>query len=190
LAKAIASTCSLAKTCRESQRGGKVALTTKRRFRRANGRKRPPARHEGSAIWRWKAPWAVDTAFFSRGSWRDSLGVARSRLSRKSRWKRTSGATGVPEARSSGRYWGGQCPDILNVGPAEAVFGVVKTPNPPYERTAEALRRVGSPRGAGARSRECWEADVGQTHRVSSWITSRKARYRLGTSRKEIGHRR
>lgn len=69
--------------------------------------------------------------------------------------------------------------------PAEAVFGVVKTPNPPYERTARALRRVGSPRGAGARSRECWEADVGQTHRVASWIASRKANYRLGTSRKE-----
>jgi len=164
-----------AKTRREAHRGGKVAVTPKGWSSRADGRKRPPARHEGAVILRRKASRAVDTALLSRRarskrSRRSSMFTVRARARRPKRAARQGCQRLGPKAHS-----GKTKPrSVDSSGPAEAVCGVVKRRISPYERTAKALRRVGNPRGAGARSRECWEAEVGQTHRASRSVDRRK----------------
>jgi len=158
-----------AKTCREPRSGGKVAAPRKGWFSRANGRKRPPARHEEPVIWRWKASRTVDTDLLSRGgrsrrSWRSSIFTGTCASSAGKRRAARQGCQRLGPRASVGKE---NVPKLGSSGPAEAVLRRRETPSPPYARTARALRRVGNPRGAGARSRECWEADVGQTHRAS-----------------------
>jgi len=117
-----------AKTCREPRSGGKVAAPRKGWFSRANGRKRPPARHEEPVIWRWKASRTVDTALLSRGgrsrrSWRGSIFTGTCASSAGKRRAARQGCQRLGPRASVGKE---NVPKLGSRGPAEAVCGVVK----------------------------------------------------------------